>query len=122
MGNQSDALSGQYRLTELHLVHTIINHHLQVVHFNNLVPQIWQHGQGEIPMCNSALKRAFHFGAFRIDVYPLMVQCRISKQIDTLLRELYIFRNTDLLAYQLSKSSYELIITFSITLYFIDKL
>ena len=66
--------------------------------------------------------RAVHFGTFRIDVYPLMVQCRISKQIDTLLRELYIFRNTDLLAYQLFKILVRLIITFSITLYFIDKL
>ena len=44
--HQTDALSGKHSLTELHLVHSVVNHHLQIViYLNNLVPQMRQHGR-----------------------------------------------------------------------------
>ena len=36
--DRADTLSGQYGLSEFHLVHAVINHHLQVVHLDDLVP------------------------------------------------------------------------------------
>ena len=83
--HQTDTLPGQHSLTELHLVHTIVNHHFQIVHLNNLVPQMRQHGKGEVTMRNGTLKRTFGFGAFCVNVNPLMIQRGIRKEIDTFL-------------------------------------
>ena len=101
--HQTDALSGKYSLTELHLIHSVVNHHLQVIYLNNLIPQMRQHGEGEITVCNGTLKRTFGLGAFCVNVNPLMVQRCVGKEIDAFLRKFHILRNTDLLTYQLFK-------------------
>ena len=39
-GIETDAAAGEYRLAEAHLVHTVVDHHLQVVHLDDLVPEV----------------------------------------------------------------------------------
>ena len=62
-----------------------------------------QHGEGKITVRNSTLKRTFGLGTLGINVNPLVVQRCVGKEVDTFLRKLHIFRNTDLLTYQLFK-------------------
>ena len=83
-GTQTDALSRQYRLSELHLVHSVVDHHLQVVYLDDLVPHIGQHRQGEVSVRNGALERTFHGSFLCIHVNPLMVQRSIGKQVDAM--------------------------------------
>ena len=47
--------------------------------------------------------RTLHFSTFRIHMNPLMIQCCISKKIDTFLRNFQIVRDSNLLTYQLLK-------------------
>ena len=39
-GNQSHTTSRHHGLSESHLVHAIVHQHLDVVHLNNLLPQV----------------------------------------------------------------------------------
>ena len=42
IGNQSDPAPGDNRLSEFHLVHSVVNHHLEVINLDDLVPHIGQ--------------------------------------------------------------------------------
>ena len=106
---QAQALSAEDGLAEFHLVNTVVNHHLQVVDLDDLVPQIGQEGEGQITVYDGALERAFLLGTFYVRVNPLMVQSGIGKEVDTFLVYLQIFRFAQGLPYIFSKSSKELI-------------
>lgn len=43
VGNEAYVLARLYSLAELHLVHTVVDHHLKVLHLDNLIPQAGQH-------------------------------------------------------------------------------
>ena len=94
-----------YCLTELHLIHTIINYHLRVVHPSKSGSTIRQHRQSKDSHARQvAFEMALCFSTFRIYMYhPLMIQRSISKQIDTFLRKFHIIGNPNLLTYQLFK-------------------
>ena len=83
-------LAAQNRLVELHLVHTIVHHSFQIVHFNDLVPQIGKHTQCEITVRDCGAEGTFRLGLFLVHMNPLVVQCGIGKLADSLLCELYI--------------------------------
>lgn len=62
--DQTEAVSGQDSLPELHLIDTIVDHHLQVVHLNNLIPEIRQQRQGQITVRDGRFEGALHLGTF----------------------------------------------------------
>ena len=47
-GCEAHALAGEDRLAELHLVHAVVYKHLDIVHLNDLLPQMGQEGQSEV--------------------------------------------------------------------------
>ena len=51
-GDQTDAAVCDDGLSEAHLVHAVVDHHLQVVHLDDLVPEVGEQGEGEIAVCN----------------------------------------------------------------------
>ncbi len=101
--NQTNTLPSQYRLSKLHLIHSIINHHFQIIHLDNLAPQIWEKRQGKITMRNSTVIRTVRLSTFCIYMNPLMVQRCICKKTNTVLRDFQIIRNSNLLTYQFLK-------------------
>lgn len=56
IGHQTDALTRKNSLSELHLLHAIVDHHLQVVHLDDLAPQVRQHRKSEIPVRDGAVE------------------------------------------------------------------
>ena len=91
-------LARLYSLAELHLVHTVVDHHLKILHLNNLIPQAGQHRECEIAVSDGRLEWAFYCGTLCVNVNPLVVERSVSEQIDALLRELYIVRHAEVLA------------------------
>ena len=90
VGDEADAFARLHCLAELHLVHSVVHHHLQVVHLDNLVPQVWQHGEREVAVRDGCLVWAFLLSLLCIDVDPLMVEGGIGKHVDALLRKFYV--------------------------------
>ena len=71
--DQSHTTSRHHGLSKAHLVHAIVYQHLDIVHLNNLFPQVGQQRKRKISVCDSALKLALLLGALHVNVYPLMV-------------------------------------------------
>ena len=46
---------------------------------------MWKKRQSEVSMGDSALVRALHFRTFRLNMNPLMVECSICKEVNSLL-------------------------------------
>lgn len=70
---------------EAHLVHSIVDHHLQVVHFDNLFPQVGQQRERQIAVGDGALVWAFFFSALHVYVDPLVVEGGVGKFVDAFL-------------------------------------
>lgn len=103
VGNEAYVLARLYCLAELHLVHTVVDHHLEVLHLDNLIPQAGQHRECEIAVSDGRLEWAFYCGTLCVNVNPLVVECGIGKHVDALLREFYIVGYSDVLAEQCGK-------------------
>lgn len=82
---QAHTLSGEHRLAKSHLVHAIVDKHLDVVHLDDFLPKVWKEGKGEIAMSNGRLVWAFHLGAISVHVNPLVVEGGVGKEVDALL-------------------------------------
>lgn len=98
LGRHAHTATGNHRLTEAHFVHAIIHQHRDIVHLNDLLPQIGQHGEGEIAVSDGALKRAFHLSALHVDVNPLVVECGVGKFINAILVNFKPFRCAEFFA------------------------
>ena len=85
LGIESDATAGDDGHAKAHLVHTIVDHHLQMVHLDDLSPQMGQQREGQIAMRNRALIGALTLGTLHIDVDPLMVECSVGELVDAVL-------------------------------------
>ncbi len=96
--DQAYATAGDDRLSEPHVVHAIIHQHRDVVDLDNLIPQVGQQAQGQIPMSNGALVGTLLLGTLHIDMNPLVVECGISKQVDAILVHLQPVGSTQFLA------------------------
>ena len=103
MENLISALATPRRLANDCSWDAVVNHHLQVVHFDDLVPKIRQHGEGQVAVHDGAFEGAFGPGAFYVDVYPLVVGGGIGEEVDAFLRYFYVVGDAYLLAYQFFK-------------------
>ena len=91
---ETDTLTGKNRLSELHLIHSVVDEHLDVVHLNNLLPQMREEGKGEIAVSDGGLVGTFHLRTLGVNMYPLVVKRGIGKEVDTLLRDFEPFALT----------------------------
>ena len=71
--HQTNARIHEYRASEAHFVHTVVHHHLQIMHLNGLVPHVWQQRKCKVSVRNCGLVSTFFRRTLRIYVYPLMV-------------------------------------------------
>ncbi len=53
---KTNALTALDGLTESHLVHTIVDQHLDIVHLDNLFPKVRQEGERQITVNDSCTK------------------------------------------------------------------
>ena len=83
--NQANALSAEYRLSEFHLVHSVVDHHLQVVHLDGLLPKMGEEAECQVAVGNGLAKGTLGLGLLLIDMYPLVVEGGISEKINTFL-------------------------------------
>ena len=83
-GGHANALSAEYGLSEFHFVHSVVDHHLQIVHLDGLLPKMGEKAEGEVAMGNSLAEWSF-LGTFGVYVNPLMVEGGISEKIDAFL-------------------------------------
>ena len=83
-GGHANALSAEYGLSEFHFVHSVVDHHLQIVHLDGLLPKMGEKAEGEEAMGNSLAEWSF-LGTFGVYVNPLMVEGGISEKIDAFL-------------------------------------
>ena len=83
--NQTNLRTSNYGLTEAHIRHTVVHQHLDVVHLDNLIPHIGQQTQRQVAVGNGRLVWTLLLGTSHVDMYPLMVQGCVSKQVDTIL-------------------------------------
>lgn len=84
-GHQTDALAAKDGLAELHLVHAIVDHHLQVVYLDNLLPQVGQERQRQVAVYDGLAEGTLS-GTLLVNVYPLVVERGVGKEVDALLR------------------------------------
>lgn len=82
--DKTHATAGDNRLAEAHVSHAVVDQHLDIVDLNNLIPHVWQQTQRQVTMSNGALVRTLLFCALYIHMYPLVVECGISKEIDAI--------------------------------------
>ena len=85
--DKADTASADNGLTKPHLVHTVVDKHFYVSHLNYLVPEIWQDRESQVSVGDSRLVWAFFSCTFCVDVYPLMVECGVGKQVYAFLVE-----------------------------------
>ena len=97
-GRHADVATRDDGLSEAHFVHAIVDQHLDVVDLDDLVPQVGEQRKREVSVGDSALVRTLHFGSLRVDVYPLVVEGGVGKEVDALLVYLQPIGNTQLLA------------------------
>ena len=97
VGGHLDALSGEYGLPELHLVHTIVHQALQVVDLYDLSPEIGEEREGEVAVDDGLMEGALSLAALLIDMNPLVVEGSVGKHIDAILVDLYVIAGTDFL-------------------------
>ena len=83
---------------EAHLVHAIVDHHLQVVDLDDLIPHVGQEREGKVAVGDGALVGTLLGGARRVYVYPLVVERGIGKAVDAVLVYLQPFGCAELLA------------------------
>ena len=86
--HEANTRTGDDRLTETHLIHTIVYEHLDVVYLDDLLPEIRQYREGEVAVSDGAVVRAFYLGALYIYVNPLWVEGCVCKLVDTVLVDL----------------------------------
>ena len=82
---QADALAAEDGLSEAHVVHAVVDHHLEVVHLNKLVPHKGKEREGEVAVGYGLLEGTFYGSTFWVNVNPLVVDCGIGKLVDALL-------------------------------------
>ena len=87
-GGEGEALAAEDGLTEFHLVNAVVDEHLDVLHINDLPPEIREDGEGEVTVCDGGAKLALGLCALCVNVYPLVVERGIGKHVDAFLREL----------------------------------
>jgi len=85
-------------LAEAHIVHAVVDQHLDVAHVDNLVPHIGQQRQCQIAVGNGAPVGTFHLRTRWIYMYPLMVVGGIGEKVDAVLVYLHPFRYSQHLA------------------------
>lgn len=85
-GDEAYALSAQNGLAEFHLVHAVVDHHLQVVDFNNLLPHVGEKGECQVAV-NDCLSEGAGFCTLWVNVNPLVVEGGIGKLVDAFLAD-----------------------------------
>ena len=98
LGHHAQTAAHGHSLTETHLVHAIVDEHLQVVDLDDLVPEVGQQREGKITMHDGALVGALGLGALYVYMYPLVVEGGIGKLIDAVLVDGKPLRGTNFLA------------------------
>ena len=78
--NQANALSAEYRLSEFHLVHSVVDHHLQVVHLDGLLPKMGEEAECQVAVGNGLSEGAF-LSTFGVHVNPLVVEGGIGEKV-----------------------------------------
>ena len=94
MGCHLNALSGEHRLPELHLIHSVVDKALQVVHLYDLSPEIGEEREGEVAVYDGLVERTLCLAAFLIDVYPLVVESCVGEHVDAVLVHLDVIAGT----------------------------
>ena len=85
-GDEAYALSAQNGLAKFHLVHAVVDHHLQVVDFNNLLPHVGEEGECQVAV-NDCLSEGASFCTLWVNVDPLVVEGGIGKLVDAFLAD-----------------------------------
>ena len=85
LGDEAHAAAGNNRLAKAHLVHTVVDLHLQVVYLNDLVPQVGNQRHGQVTVGDGAVIGAFSLGTLHVHMDPLVVKRGIGKHVDTVL-------------------------------------
>ena len=98
VGHKAYRLARLDCLTKLHLVHAVVDHHLEIVDLDDLVPKERKHRQCEITVGYGCLERTFNGSLLRTDMNPLVVECCVGKKVDTLLCQFHIVGNAYVLA------------------------
>ena len=96
--DQADAAAGLDGLAKPHLVHAVIDEHGDVSHLDDLLPEVRQERECEVAVGDGAPVGTFLGRPLGIDVYPLVVECGVGKEVDALLGDLKPLRLAELLA------------------------
>ena len=70
-------MSAQNGLAEFHLVHAVVDHHLEVVDFNNLLPHVGEEGECQVAV-NDCLSEGAVFCTLWVNVDPLVVDAVLA--------------------------------------------
>ena len=88
---QTNALTALDSLAETHLVHTIVDQHLDIVYLDNLFPEIRQEGERQIAVSDGRTEGTF-LRALLVHVNPLVVQRGVGEKVDAVLVHLQPIR------------------------------
>ena len=82
---QANSAACDNRLAEAHVLDTIVNKHLDVLHLDNLIPEVWEYRECEIAVSYGRLVWTFGFSSLHVYVNPLVVESCVCKHVDAVL-------------------------------------